>query len=140
MLAVSPPVSLRTGLTPPIRRSRRKRAMQQQPTSPPDVKDQIVAFKRQLAPRRSELKRAFAEVRDHVARASERICADDARGVPTIPELAYADIAAAKVSDSAGAAIRGSGVAIVRGVFPAAQATEWFDEIGRYLDENAYEE
>jgi len=114
--------------------------MQQQPTSPPDVKDQIVAFKRQLAPRRSELKRAFADVRDHVARASERICADDARGVPTIPELAYADIAAAKVSDSAGAAIRGSGVAIVRGVFPPAQATEWFDEIGRYLDENAYEE
>ena len=113
--------------------------MHEQTSATPDVRDQILAFKRQLAPRRSELKRAFAETRDHVARATERIRTDDARGLPTVPELAYEDIAAGKVSDRATTAIRGSGVAIVRGVFPAAQATEWFDEVGRYLDDNAYE-
>ena len=113
--------------------------MHEHTTSIPDVRDQIVAFKRQLAPRRSELKRAFVEVRDHVARTAERIRANDARGVATIPELPCPDIAAGKVSDSTRAAIRASGVAIVRGVFSTAEATEWFDEVGRYLDENAYE-
>ncbi len=113
--------------------------MHEQTASLPDVSDQIVAFKRQLAPRRAELKRAFVQVRDEVARAVERIRADDVRGRPTIPELAYADIAAAKVSDSIRSAIRATGVAIVRGVFPPDQAAAWFDEIGRYLDENAYE-
>lgn len=113
--------------------------MHEQTASLPDVSGQIVSFKRQLAPRRTELKRAFAEVREHVARAVERIRDDDARGRPTIPELAYADIAAGKVSDITRGAIRTSGVAIVRGVFPAALATEWFDEVGRYIDDNDYE-
>src|SRR5689334_22319278 len=114
--------------------------MHEHTTALPDVKNQIVAFKQQLAPRRPELKRAFAEVRDYVARAAERIRADDANGRSTIPEVAYENIAGGSVSDATRAAIRASGVAIVRGVFPAAQATEWFEEVGRYLEDNAYEE
>ncbi len=31
-----------------------------------DVRDQVIAFKRKLAPRREALQRAFADVRDHV--------------------------------------------------------------------------
>ena len=37
-----------------------------------DVTDKIVAFKRSMAGRRAELKRAFGEVKDHMSRASSR--------------------------------------------------------------------
>ena len=104
-----------------------------------DVGAAIVAFKQRLAPRRDVLKRAYEDVRGHVARAAERIQADSAAGRPTVPELAYADIKAGTVSDTARAAIRRTGCAVVRGVFPEAQAKDWFAEVGRYIDDNDYE-
>ncbi len=105
-----------------------------------DVSDQIAAFKRSLAPRAPELKRAFAEVRDHIARAADAIQADRAAGRSVIPEVAYADIAAGTVGDDTRAAIRATGCAIVRGVYPQAQAKGWFAELTDYLDTNRYEE
>jgi hypothetical protein len=105
-----------------------------------DVGDQIVAFKQKMAPRREALKRAFGEVRDFVMKSAEKIQADTAAGRPVVPEIAYADIAAGKISDADRAAIRRTGCAVVRGVFPAAQASDWFDEVGRYIEENRYEE
>jgi hypothetical protein len=104
-----------------------------------DVSAQVVAFKRQMAPRRAELKRAFAEVRAHIRRAVDDVRSAAASGDPTVPELTYADIAAGKVSGKTRDAIRRTGVAVVRGVFSPTVATEWFDELGRYLDDNAYE-
>ena len=104
-----------------------------------DVSAAIVAFKRAMAPRRDGLKRAFEDVRGHVARAAEKIQADVAAGRPVVPELAYADIKAGTVSDAARAAIRRTGCAVVRGVFPEAQARDWFEEVGRYIDDNDYE-
>ena len=114
--------------------------MQSEAKSAFDVGDQIVAFKKKMAPRRDALKRAYAEVRESVSRAADRIRADNAAGRPTIPELNYLDVKDGKISDAAKAAIRKSGCAVVRGVFPAAQATEWFEEVGRYLTENRYED
>src|SRR5882724_217008 len=104
-----------------------------------DVSAEIVAFKKKMAPRRAELKRAYEDVRGEVMRAADKIRTDNSAGRPTVPELAYADIKAGKISDKTRAAIRKSGVAIIRGVFPAAQATEWFEEVGRYLEDNQYE-
>jgi hypothetical protein len=104
-----------------------------------DVKGEIVAFKQKIRPLRAELKRAFAEVKDSVTRAADKIRTDDAAGRRTLPELAYTDIKAGKVPDETRQAIRDSGVAIVRGVFPVNQAMEWFDEVGRYLESNRYE-
>src|SRR6187551_2465189 len=89
-----------------------------------DVADQIVAFKRKMAPKRDVLKRAYEDVRGSVMRAADKIRTDNTAGRPTVPELAYADIKAGKVSDATRAAIRKSGVAIIRGVFPASQASE----------------
>ena len=43
-------------------------------------RDQIVAFKRTLAPNREALKRAFADVKDHVSRAADSILRDVAAG------------------------------------------------------------
>lgn len=104
-----------------------------------DVSGEVVAFKRKMAPRRGELKRAFDDVRGSVMRAADKIRTDNAAGRPTVPELAYADIKAGKISDATRASIRKSGVAIVHGVFPSSQASDWFEEVGRYIEENDYE-
>ena len=105
-----------------------------------DVRHEIAAFKRRMRSHRADLQRAFADVKDHVARAAERIRRDDAAGRPTVPDLAYADIKAGRVTEGTRQAIRASGAAVVRGVFPAEGATEWFEEVGRYVEANRYEE
>ena len=104
-----------------------------------DVSKEIVAFKKAMMPRHDVLKRAFADVKDAVTRAADTIRADNAAGRPTIPEIPFADIRDGKVSDTTRAAIRRTGCAVIRGVFPASQASEWFDDVGRYLEENQYE-
>jgi hypothetical protein len=105
-----------------------------------DVADQIIALKRSLAPRREALRRAFAEVKDHVSRAVDAICADTAAGRPVVPEVDYRAIKNNSVSEAARQAIRRTGCAIVRSVFPAAVASEWFAELSAYLESNNYEE
>jgi len=105
-----------------------------------DVKDKIVAFKRQMAGRKEALKAAFEDVRDHVRRRAEKVRAEQAAGKQVIPELDYKSIKAGKVGEETRQAIRSSGCAIVRGVFPSAQASGWFAELGEYLETNRYEE
>ena len=105
-----------------------------------NVADQIVAFKRSLAPRREALKRAFGEVTDHVRRAVDAIRADVARGRPVVPEIDYGDIRSGSVSEESRQAIRRTGCAVVRGVFPVSVASDWFAELGAYLEANHYEQ
>ena len=105
-----------------------------------DVSVEIVAFKRAMAPRRAALKRAYDEVKAGVSRAAERIRTDAAAGRQVVPELDFAAIRDGRVSEETRQAIRRTGTAVVRGVFPARQASDWFEEVGRYLTENHYEE
>ena len=105
-----------------------------------DVRRQIVALKRKLAPRREALKRAYEDVKDHVRRAVEKILGDVDAGRPIVPELTYRDIQNNTVPDAIRQQIRATGCAIVRGVFPAELARDWFAEVGEYLDTNHYEE
>src|SRR5689334_11881443 len=100
-----------------------------------DVSGEIVAFKRKMAPRRAELKAAFENVKDYVRRATAEIQSANAAGRQVVPELDYKDVEAGKVSDATKKAIRKHGCAVVRGVFPTSQASDWFDEVGRYLEE-----
>jgi hypothetical protein len=104
-----------------------------------DVADQIVAFKRSMAPRREALRRAFLEVKDHVRRAAEAIRADVSAGRPVVPELDYCDIRSGSIAEGTRKAIRGTGCAVVRGVIPASVASDWFAELGAYLETNHYE-
>src|ERR1700686_4353939 len=105
-----------------------------------DVRDQIIAFKRTLAPRREALKRAFAEAKDHVRGAVDIVRREVAAGRGVVPELENRDIR----NNPAPEAIRKStgkrGCAGLRGVFPADLAREWFAEVGEYLETNHYEE
>ena len=81
-----------------------------------DVSNQIVAFKRKLAPRREALQRAYDEVRDHVRRAVERIREDVDAGRSVVPELDYRDIRNNAVPDATRKRIRSTGCAVVRGM------------------------
>lgn len=105
-----------------------------------DVSDRIVAFKRSLAQERGTLARAFAEVRDHVRRAVDAIHADQAAGRPVVREIDYRAIHEGRVPDSTREAIRRTGCAVVRGMVPVRTASDWFAELGEYLDRNRYEE
>jgi len=104
-----------------------------------EMADQIVAFKRSMAPRREALKRAFGEVKDHVGRAADAIRKDAAAGRPVVAEVDYRDIRGGSVSEGMRQAIRRTGCAVVRGVFPASVASDWFLELGEYLEINDYE-
>ena len=113
--------------------------MDKRPAPPLDKSADIVAFKRSLAPRKAALDKAFAEITDHVKREVDAIRAKAAAGQPVIPEIAYESIRAGSVSQATKDAVRRTGCAIVRGVFPRTQASGWFDEVGEYLDRNGYE-
>ena len=105
-----------------------------------DVRDQIIAFKRTLAPNREGLKRAYADVKAHVSRAADSIRRDVAGGRAVVPELDYQDIRDGNVHETVRQSIRSTGCAVVRGVFPADRASDWFAEVGEYLETNRYEE
>ena len=105
-----------------------------------DVTNQIIAFKRKLAPRREALKRAYADVKDHIRRAVESIRSDIDAGRAVVPELDYRDIQNNTVPDAVRQWIRTTGCAVARGVFPIDLARDWFAEVGEYLDTNRYEE
>ena len=105
-----------------------------------DARDRIVAFKRSLAPRRDVLKRAYADVTEHVRRAADKVREDVAAGRPVVPELEYRDIKDTNVQEATRQAIRKTGCAVVRGVFPVDVARDWFAELGEYLKGNRYEQ
>ena len=105
-----------------------------------DVRDQILAFKRTLAPNRERLRHAYADVKDHVRRAGDSIRKDVAAGRPVVPELDYRDLRDGKVHEAVRQSIRSTGCAVVRGVFPADLAADWFAALGEYLETNRYEE
>jgi hypothetical protein len=104
-----------------------------------DVSAEIAAFKRRMRPRRETLKHAYGEARDHVRRTAEAIRADSAAGRTVVPEIDFSDIRDGRVTDQTRQSIRARGCAVVRNVFPRAQASDWFDEVGAYLEANDYE-
>ncbi len=104
------------------------------------VGNKIAAFKSEMRPRRTALKRAFDEVKDHIRREADRIRKESDAGRSIVPEIDYQDIAAGKLSDAMRAAIRKTGCAVVRGVFPRQVASGWFDDVSDYLETNRYEE
>jgi hypothetical protein len=109
------------------------------------LKDDRAALARAIRDAKREIRAAlpdgkavFAEVEADIRREAEDIAARRARGEPVIPEIAYADIRAGRVPEAAIAAIRRTGTAVIRGVFPRAQAEDWNEELGDYITSNGY--
>jgi hypothetical protein len=75
-----------------------------------------------------------------VSRAADRILRAADAGRPVIPEFHYQDIREGKVSEAVRESIRGTGCVVVRSVFRADLASEWFAQLGEYLETNRYDE
>lgn len=102
-----------------------------------EIRTYIKATKQRLRSLQ-DVKAAFADVRERTLRDVEAIAERAATGQSTIPELGYDHIRDGKVSDAQRAAIRDSGSAIIRGVFPRQQAEDWNAELGAYIEDNDY--
>jgi hypothetical protein len=102
-----------------------------------DVPRAVVEAQRSLRAKIPDLAgryaKALAALREEVA----AVRAEEAAG-GAVPQIAFADIAAGRVAPEAIARIKRRGCAVVRGVYSAAQAGEWNEQIVRYLDENQY--
>ena len=99
----------------------------------------IKAAKRSLRERLPERATVFAQVRDHVRREVENIQSVPAGG-SVVPQIAYADIEAGRVSERQRADIRRRGAVVVRQVFDRARAADWNAELGEYITRNGYYE
>ena len=80
-----------------------------------EVREEIVPFKRKVAPNREALKRACADVRNPVRRAADNIINSVAAGRGVVPEIDYRDIRNSKVSELVRQLVRDTGCAVVRG-------------------------
>ncbi|HJR21231.1 MAG TPA: YbiU family protein, partial [Dongiaceae bacterium] len=94
--------------------------------------------KRQAKSRIGDVEKVLAEVAADLAAEVEDIASRRARRESVIPELDFSQIRDGKVSDATKAQIRQRGTAVVRNVFPRAQAEAWNQQIGDYLASNDY--
>ena len=101
-----------------------------------DLPSAVRQAKRELRARLPNYAAIFREVEADIVRQAKTIGAERARGVESIPELPYADIAAGRVQSSAIDAIRERGACVIRQVFTRDQATQWDRDIGEYVERN----
>jgi hypothetical protein len=94
--------------------------------------------KRRARSRIGNVEAVLKETEAHFAAEAEDIASRRARGESIIPEIDFALIRDGKVSDATKAQIRKHGAAVVRNVFPRAQAEAWNQQIGDYLARNDY--
>jgi len=105
-----------------------------------DLTAEIIAAKVELRAALPSYAVAFREVEAELTREADAIVARRADGDPVVPSVDYADIAAGTVPAGTVAAIHRHGCAIVRGVFPAAQASAWDAALFDYARSNDYVE
>jgi Protein of unknown function (DUF1479) len=94
--------------------------------------------KRQVRLNLSNIDRVLSEAEADMRREVEAIAATRDRGEPVIPELDFKAVREGKVSEAAKAEIRRRGAAVIRNVFPRAQAEAWNQAVGEYLARNDY--
>lgn len=101
-----------------------------------DLPAAIREAKRTLRAALPNYREVFAEVEQDIARQAARIAEERARGENVIPEVRYADIAEARVSQHAVDAIRERGACVVRGVFAPERVDAWDRQIADYVETN----
>jgi GNAT superfamily N-acetyltransferase len=104
------------------------------------IGEHIKALKQDLRAKLPDLKRVMAEVEDEIRREVDEIAAARAAGRSLVPVLDFKDVEAGRISDATKAELRKRGVAVIRGVYPKAQAEDWNGALGDYLARNRYTE
>jgi hypothetical protein len=102
------------------------------------IGEHVKALKQDLRSRLPDFKKVMAEVEDFTRREVDEIAKARAAGRDVVPVLDFKDIEAGTVSHATMDELRRRGVAVVRGVYPRAQAEAWNDELGEYLAKNRY--
>jgi hypothetical protein len=100
--------------------------------------DLIRDKKRQAKSQIGDVDKVLKAIEADFAAEVEDIASRRARGESIIPELDFSLVREGKVSDATKAQIRKHGAAVVRNVFPRAQADAWNQQIGDYLARNDY--
>jgi hypothetical protein len=111
-----------------------------QPLQIDDLPTAIRDAKRALRHALPNYREVFLAVEEDIKKQAGVIAAQRARGGSVIPELAYADIAAQRVSADTIALIKARGACVVRRVFSPEQATQWDAQITEYVDTNNLDE
>lgn len=100
---------------------------------------ELIRSKKQQVRRKIEdVERVLGEIEADLRAEVEEIAQRRTAGKSIVPELDYRLVRDGKVTDAAKAEIRRRGVAVVRDVFPRAQAEAWNGTIGEYLARNDY--
>lgn len=102
-----------------------------------DIPLAIKQAQRELRASVPDLASRFARLTEALQDEVAAVKAETAAG-GAVPEIAYADVAAGRVSEAAKARVRRRGCVVIRGVFDPAQVREWNDEIVRYIDDIHY--
>jgi len=102
------------------------------------IGEHIKALKQELRAKLPDRKKVMAEVEDEIRREVDEIAAVRAKGGNVVPVLDFKEVEAGRVSEATKAELRKRGVAVVRGVYPRAQAEAWNAELGEYLAKNRY--
>jgi hypothetical protein len=102
-----------------------------------DVPRAVTETQRHLRATVPDLAARYRRLREALNDEVSAICAEQARG-GAVPELAFADVAAGRVSAAEVARIKRRGCLVVRGVFERAQVEAWNDEVLRYIDAVRY--
>src|SRR5262245_61991476 len=94
--------------------------------------------KRRARSQIGDVDKLLNEIETNFAAEVDDIASRRARGDSIVPEIDFSQIRDGKVSDETKALIRRRGTAVVRNVFPRAQAEAWNRQIGDYLTRNDY--
>jgi hypothetical protein len=104
-----------------------------------NVPQAIVQAKADLRARMRDLPERFATM-DAYVREQVQAVRDEHASSGAVPEVAYADIVAGRVTPAQQERIRRRGCVVLRGVFEPSQVQAWNDSIAAYIEQLGYEE
>jgi hypothetical protein len=99
-------------------------------------RDRIVATKRALRERITDLPQRFAAMTERVQRQLDAIERERAAGTEPVPQIEFS--ALERISDADKARIRQRGCVVIRHVFDDARVADWNAELASYLERNDY--
>lgn len=99
-------------------------------------RERIIATKRALRARITDMPQRFATITERVQRQLDAIERERAAGIEPVPQIEFS--ALNRISDADKARIRQRGCVVIRNVFDDARVADWNAELASYLERNDY--